>query len=186
MTLAAGGSVSAAPTPVHPEGNSELRPNGHSSAMNPPPMAGGAVGMGSRSMPGDVIVIAVLLFVSAAFSLVVGGLMVMGIMAAGAMMAQSSAELAQAGITSKEAGAVAGVGAIVMIIACIPLVIGAGQLTVGVGMLKMKKWAWYGAFGLAVLTILSSLARFNIFSFVAISINGYVIKALIQTREAFE
>jgi hypothetical protein len=176
MTLAAGGAVSAAPTSVESEGNSELRPHGHSSAMKAPPMAGGAVGLGSRSQPGEVIVIAVLLFVSAAFSLVVGGLMVMGIMAAGAMMAQSGASL----------GATAGIGAFIMLLACVPLVIGAGQLAVGFGILKMKKWAWYGAFGLAVLTILSSLARFNLFGVVAIAINGYVIYALMQTREAFE
>jgi hypothetical protein len=176
MSLAAGGSVSAAPTPVHTEGNGELRPNGHSSAMKAPQMAGGAVGLGSRSQPTEVIVIAVLLFVSAAFGIVVGGLMVMGTLAAGAMMAQSGASL----------GGTAGIGAFIMLFACVPLVIGAGQLAVGIGMLKMKKWAWYGALGLAGLTILWSLVQFSLFSPVAIAINVYVIYALMKTREAFE
>jgi hypothetical protein len=176
MSLAPGGSVSAAPTPVHTEGNGELRPNGHSSAMNPPPMAGGAVGLGTRSQPTEVIVIAVLLFISAAFGIVVGGLMVMGTLATGAMMAQSGASL----------GGTAGIGAFIMLLACVPLVIGASQLAVGIGMLKMKKWAWYGALGLAGLTILWSLVQFSLFSPVAIAINVYVIYALMKTREAFE
>ncbi len=176
MTLAAGGSVSAAPTPVHTEGNGELRPNGHSSAMNPPPMAGGAVGQGSRSQPTEVIVISVLLFVSAAFGIVIGGLMVMGILATGAMMAQSGASIS----------GTASIGAFIMLFACVPMVIGAGQLAVGIGLLKLKKWAWYGALGLAGLTILWSLAQFSLFSPIAIAINVYVIYALMKTREAFE
>jgi hypothetical protein len=176
MSLAPGGSVSAAPTPVHTEGNGELRPNGHSSAMKAPQMAGGAVGLGSRSQPTEVIVIAVLLFVSATFGIAVGGLMVMGTLATGAMMAQSGASL----------GGTAGIGAFIMLFACVPLVIGASQLAVGIGMLKMKKWAWYGALGLAGLTILWSLVQFSLFSPVAIAINVYVIYALMKTREAFE
>jgi hypothetical protein len=189
MSLAAGGSVSAAPTPVHTEGNSELRPNGHSSAMKAPQMAGGAVGRGSMARPGEVTTIAILLFVSAGFSIVLGITMILGVMAMAAMMSQAGAEMAQAGISSKEAGAAVGVGAIVMVIACLPLLMGAGQITVGVGVLKMKKWAWYGALGFAALAILTSvmqLLRLNIFAFFRISLNAKVILDLINNSEAFE
>jgi hypothetical protein len=189
MTLAAGGSVSAAPTPVHTEGNGELRPNGHSSAMKAPAMAGGAVGRGSMARPGEVTTIAVLLFISAGFSIALGITMILGVMAMAALMSQAGAEMAQAGITSKEAGAVAGVGAIVMVMACLPLLMGAGQITVGVGVLKMKKWAWYGALGFAALAILTSvmqLLQLNIFAFFRISLNAKVIMDLINNSEAFE
>jgi hypothetical protein len=189
MSLAAGGSVSAAPTPVHTEGNDELRPNGHSSAMKAPAMAGGAVGRGSMARPGEVTTIAVLLFISAGFSIALGITLILGVMAMAALMSQAGAEMAQAGITAKEAGAVAGVGAIVMVMACLPLLLGAGQITVGVGVLKMKKWAWYGALGFAVLAILTSvmdLLKFNIFAFFRISLNAKVIMSLINNSEAFE
>lgn len=139
--------------------------------------------------PGEVTTIAILLFVSAGFSIVLGVTMILGVMAAAALMSQAGAEMAQAGITAKEAGAVAGVGAIVMVIACLPLLMGAGQITVGVGVLKMKKWAWYGALGFAVLAILTSvmqLLRLNIFAFFRISLNAKVIMDLINNSEAFE
>jgi hypothetical protein len=189
MSLAPGGSVSAAPTPVHTEGNGELRPNGHSSAMKAPQMAGGAVGRGSMARPGEVTTIAVLLFISAGFSIALGITLILGVMAMAALMSQAGAEMAQAGITAKEAGAVAGVGAIVMVMACLPLLLGAGQITVGVGVLKMKKWAWYGALGFAVLAILTSvmdLLKLNIFAFFRISLNAKVIMSLINNSEAFE
>jgi hypothetical protein len=189
MSLAPGGSVSAAPTPVHTEGNGELRPNGHSSAMKAPAMAGGAVGRGSMARPGEVTTIAVLLFISAGFSIALGITLILGVMAMAALMSQAGAEMAQAGITAKEAGAVAGVGAIVMVMACLPLLLGAGQITVGVGVLKMKKWAWYGALGFAVLAILTSvmdLLKLNIFAFFRISLNAKVIMSLINNSEAFE
>jgi hypothetical protein len=190
MTLAASGGVSAAPTPVHNEGKSEgkgeLRPNGHSSAMNPPPMATGPVGKGSMARPGEVTTIAILLFIAAGFSIALGIMSVIGVMAMSAVMAQAGAE---AGITRQQAGAVAGVGAVVMLLACLPILMGAGQISVGVGVLKMKKWAWYGAFAFAVLAILTSvldLLRLNIFAFFRVSLNIGVIKSLINNSEAFE
>jgi hypothetical protein len=179
MTLAPGGSVSAAPTPVHTEGNGELRPNGHSSAMNPPPMAGSVTHKIAMARPEEVTQVAMLLFFSAGVGIVVGIAAIIFGMSLAGVIAESGAE----------AGTAATFGGVVVLIACLPLIFGIGQAVVGVGVLKMKKWAWYGAFVFAVLAILSAASqalRFNIFAIFRIALNVGVIRSLIQTSEAFE
>jgi hypothetical protein len=179
MSLAAGGSVSAAPTPVHTEGNSDLRPNGHSSAMNPPPMAGHVTNKIAMARPQEVTQVAMLLFFSAGVGIVVGIVAILVGMSIAGAIAESGAE----------AGTAATFGGIVMLLACLPLIFGIGQVVVGIGVLKMKKWAWYGAFVFAVLAILSAASqalRFNIFAIFRIALNVGVIRSLIQTSEAFE
>jgi hypothetical protein len=179
MSLAPGGIVSAAPTPVHTEGNGELRPNGHSSAMKAPPTAGSMTNKIAMARPEEVTQVAMLLFFSGGVGIVVGIAAIIFGMSLAGVIAQSGAE----------AGTAATFGGVVVLIACLPLIFGIGQVVVGVGVLKMKKWAWYGAFGLAVLAILSAASqalRFNIFAIFRIALNVGVIKCLIQTSEAFE
>jgi hypothetical protein len=193
MTLAAGGSVSAAP--VEQPGRSqttELRPNGHSSAMRAPAPAVGPVGQARPgkapliARPGQVTLIAILMFVGAFMNMVMGGMWLMEAMAITSTVAEVGLE---AGVPPEAAGAATSFNVIVWVIAIIPIVLGVAQVIVGFGILKLKRWAWACALILCVLNLVTGVFRLltlQLGIFFRFSVNVATIKYLIQNGALFE
>jgi hypothetical protein len=187
MTLAASGSVAAAPV-EQPRSRAELRPNGHSSAMRAPAPVTGPVGKTNKVRPGEVTTVAFMLFVGAAFNLIVGGLAIKAVLSMASEIAQATQE-AGVSISANDTGAAVGIGGFVLFIAALPMILGILQIVVGIGVLKMKRWAWFGALflcGLNIVLNVLSLLTLNVRAFLQISLNLTLIRFLYQTGTLFE